>query len=283
MNRTIWFLWFQGIESAPPLVKRCYESWVANNPGWNVTLLDHSNLNTYVLTDLESGNLKTLSPNCRADLVRLEILARHGGVWVDATCYCALPLDSWLSVLLPSGFFAFERRSRWSPPIASWFLAALPSNPIVEKLHQTLLPYWRDHSFHNEAHPVLFQILRRGLGRHERLRRLWFSGLVRDRLSLTPYFAFHYALGELVRTDPECSRIWGDAPHIFAKPSLLVQRDLPLSADLRDKIDCRSIPVHKLSWKFAPTEAARYLIGDIATSYQSKLAIDESREPGPEY
>src|ERR1700689_4816923 len=128
LNRTIWFLWFQGLKDAPPIVKRCYQSWVANNPGWKIVLLDSSNLSTYAITDLESGNVAALTPAHRSDLIRLELLARYGGVWADATCYCAVPLDSWLPGVMSSGFFAFERRSEWAPPIANWFLATMPSN-----------------------------------------------------------------------------------------------------------------------------------------------------------
>lgn len=109
--------------------------------------------------DLESGHLAELAFTPRSDLVRLDLLARHGGVWGDATCYCAVPLDSWLPAATSSGFFAFRCGPRGDRHIASWFLAASPSNAIILSMYEMMLPYWRDHVFHNETHPYLFKML----------------------------------------------------------------------------------------------------------------------------
>ena len=48
MNRTIWFLWFQGLAAAPLVIQRCYQSWVAKNPAWDVVVLDDSTIPRYV-------------------------------------------------------------------------------------------------------------------------------------------------------------------------------------------------------------------------------------------
>ena len=45
--RTIWFMWLQGLEQAPMVVRECYDSWVARNPGWNVVLFDRDNIESY--------------------------------------------------------------------------------------------------------------------------------------------------------------------------------------------------------------------------------------------
>ena len=36
-------------------------------------------------------------------MIRLELLAEHGGVWADATMLCLRPLDSWIAHALPEG------------------------------------------------------------------------------------------------------------------------------------------------------------------------------------
>jgi hypothetical protein len=279
MNRTIWFLWFQGLAAAPFVIQRCYESWVANNPGWDVVVLDDSNIPHYVHGQREDGDLRALPQVHRSDLIRLELLARYGGVWADATCYCARPLDSWLPAAMASGFFAFERGPRSDRLIGSWFLAASPLNPIVLRMYERLLPYWRDHSFDNKAHPVLLKLLdSRRLGRNRRWTRLWFSRLVRDGLSLTSYYAIHYAFAEAVRTDPHCARIWKETPRISANPpcGLLKQfRPVDLTEDLRRQIDRRSSPVYKLGWYIdvPETSAVRYLMDLEGTETVSQRPI----------
>ncbi len=103
-------LWYQGWENAPELVKRCLCSWQHHNRGWTIRALDRETLSRWVdLSELslpvENCNLAWLS-----NLVRINLLRTHGGVWADATAFCRRPLDEWLYDYLGSGFFAFERR-----------------------------------------------------------------------------------------------------------------------------------------------------------------------------
>ena len=80
----------------------------------------------FAFLDYAHGALAKQSPNHRANVLRMELLARHGGVWVDATCFCVRPLDEWLPAQMSSGFFAFARPAR-SRLLANWFLAARPT------------------------------------------------------------------------------------------------------------------------------------------------------------
>ena len=46
--RIIWFMWLQGLTSAPKLVQKCYESWRKHNPEWRLVLLDQSTLDDWI-------------------------------------------------------------------------------------------------------------------------------------------------------------------------------------------------------------------------------------------
>src|ERR1700691_1037199 len=91
--KTIWFLWFQGLDQAPAVVRKCHESWVARNPGWRVVMLDDTTLGAFASVDYAAGNISRLSRQHKSDLLRLDLISHHGGVWVDATCFCVQPLD----------------------------------------------------------------------------------------------------------------------------------------------------------------------------------------------
>ncbi len=108
--KTIWMMWLQGLEQAPPLVKQCYASWKALNPDWKIVFLDETNFREYV-DDLEIilGDNKGAQIQARSDIIRISLLAKYGGVWIDATCFCRAPLDSWLPEYARSGFFAFYK------------------------------------------------------------------------------------------------------------------------------------------------------------------------------
>lgn len=150
--RVVWMLWLQGWEHAPELVRACAETWRRQNPGWTVRPLDRATLGDFLPTDaLAHFAGKPLEPEAFSDVVRLELLARYGGVWVDATTYCLRPLDTWLPERMTAGFFAFARPAA-DRMLSSWFLAALPGSCIVHRWQEAARRYWenresRDHYF----------------------------------------------------------------------------------------------------------------------------------------
>lgn len=110
--KTIWMFWAQGYENAPNIIKKCRESWVKYNPDWTINVLDMENLTNF-LPDFWinfSKNIDFLKSNLAAlaDLLRVNLLRQHGGVWVDATCFCCLSLDDWLTEYTKQGFFALN-------------------------------------------------------------------------------------------------------------------------------------------------------------------------------
>ena len=88
---TIWICWFQGMDNAPDLVKKCYHSVVKNNPGKKVIVLTEKNISDYVtfpeyiVTKWKQG---VITHTHMTDLLRLELLITYGGLWLDATVLC---------------------------------------------------------------------------------------------------------------------------------------------------------------------------------------------------
>jgi|HubBroStandDraft_3_1064219.scaffolds.fasta_scaffold72012_1 hypothetical protein len=250
MPKTIWFLWLQGLDNAPYIVRKCHESWVARNPGWQVVTLDEATLPTVASADYSTGNIARLSRQHKADLVRLDLLSHHGGVWVDATCFCVQPLDDWLPPNLDSGFFAFHR-PRPNRIISNWFLAAEPGNALASLMFERMLAYWGDHAFRNAQRPLLAKALSRLLRGSQRTRSWWFSSLVTETFRVYPYYAFMYMFERLVNEDPECARIWAGTPKVSAGPPHRLYRAgllAPASAELRAEIDRQEVPVYKTAW-----------------------------------
>ncbi|RBW46370.1 capsular biosynthesis protein, partial [Psychromonas sp. B3M02] len=79
--RKIWLLWYQGLENAPYLIKKCIASWIKHNPTWEIIVLDESNLHNYITLKAPQETLTKLSPAHRSDLLRLKLLHEYGGVW----------------------------------------------------------------------------------------------------------------------------------------------------------------------------------------------------------
>lgn len=269
--RTIWFLWFQGLENAPQVVRACHQSWVTRNPDWQVVSLDEHTIERYGSADYRGGRLADLSQNHRSDLLRLDLLARHGGVWADSTTFCVQPLDTWLPVRLGSGFFAFDRPGP-DRLLSSWFLAAEPENILVTRLFERMSGYWGEHSFRKGGRQIPAKVVTRLLQRSARTRSAWFSPVLRDWLALSPYYAFHYGFEKLVREDAECARVWAQTPKVSADgPHRLLRSGLlaPVSPELRTDIDQCASPVYKTTWKLPAADIPAgstlgYLLGTAA-------------------
>ena len=248
--------WSQGLETAPDLVRRCHESWVLRNPNWRIRMLDGRDLAGLGLRDYGAPSLVAQSPNHLSDLLRLDLLAAHGGIWADATCYCMRPLDEWLPDLAaPSGFFAFARPGP-DRLLSSWFLAAQPDNHLVTRLRDWLADHWSRpfKTARGDAGGAIDRLLISS----PRRRALWFSRPVRDWLGADPYFAFHYAFERLVRSHPECRTIWARTPKVSADgPHRLQAVGLrsPLSTEIAREIDDAAEPLYKLTWKQGPEPA----------------------------
>ncbi len=239
----------------PPVVRACVGTWQQRNAGWDVRLLSGDDLCNWADPILDEPRARALSPYRLSELARLSLLAQHGGVWVDATCYCARPLDEWLPDSLGSGFFAFDR-----PGVdrlaASWFLASVPEGYIPRRMWDALRGYYirrvpPDRAWRRFA----LRRLNGALNRSPRTTSLWFVPPL-PQLGLSPYFAFHYTFNRLVRVDRDFAAIWERTPKFSADgPHGLRLHGFERrpSPELLGEIEERRTPVYKLDWRVDPT------------------------------
>ena len=179
LPKVIWLLWLQGWDEAPAIVKACLKTWEENNPGWTIHTLSMANIHDYLDDSelLSSISGKNLQHEAFSDVIRIILLERYGGVWIDSTVYCLKPLDTWLPEKLGSGFFAFEK-PRSERMLASWFLAAYKGNYIAKEWHRRVVEYWADRT-----------------KRHH-------------------YFWFHYLFKEAYKADPYLRASWDSTPKV---------------------------------------------------------------------
>lgn len=211
LPRTIWTYWHQGWDAAPPLMRRCLEQMQHHHPAWTVRALDGQALEGLVPAAL----VERAEPTAAfSDRLRLELLATHGGVWLDATVYCMRSLDTWLPSLAESGFFAF-RLPTAPKPIASWCLASVPEGQIVTRWNHLCRDYWE--------------------GRSEYDTYFWVHGLFAGLLSSDPVVAGLFA------SMPSLS---AEGPHYFApyRSRLLG----PMTRRARWRLASRRDPLYKL-------------------------------------
>lgn len=154
-RKTIWLFWWQGEDAMPLLVKRCYDSVKEQLKDWEIVLLTEQNYLQYVafpsyIQDKLKCGIITLTHF--SDLLRLELLIKHGGLWMDATVLCTgsdIPqsiLNSELFVYRPQKPGANGKATT----ISSWLIWAKTNNRILMATLTLLYSYWKTNNRLNE-------------------------------------------------------------------------------------------------------------------------------------
>ena len=149
-SRTAWVCWLQGIDAAPVVVKQCYASvnkWLHD---WDIVLITAENFSEYAtLPDFIIDKWKSgLIGNAHfSDILRLQLLIEHGGLWLDAT---TLLTDCIPDYVLQSDFFVFH--NGWMDEeminVANWFIfSKLNSNLLLTQSRDLLIEYWRKYDY----------------------------------------------------------------------------------------------------------------------------------------
>lgn len=256
--KRIWFLWLQGIEKAPAVVRACLESWRHWNPDWQIEVLDWSRLETFLPDAAYVGDRwSRMHAAALSDLVRINLLNRYGGVWADATCLCRKPLDVWLPDVAQVGFFAFSRPAE-DRLVASWFLAAEAETTIVKSWCDDANRYWEDG---RERELVDIQELLESprYAAQRANRMLWFDEAERDSRRYYPYFWFHYLFERLLQKPP-CASQWQVVPKISADIPHRLQHiglDRPMSDEYVSEFQRGIAPLYKLTHKQGMDHSAR--------------------------
>ncbi len=136
--RILWSYWQGG--TPPLLVQRCFDHWRRLHPHFEIRILDERGVLQYL--PAIPAALDGASAAKRADWIRLELLRRHGGIWLDASTILTQPLDWVLQEQARTGadFVGYYLQQYTSVPdrpvVENWFMAAPPGSPFIEDLQR---------------------------------------------------------------------------------------------------------------------------------------------------
>lgn len=215
--KIVWICWLQGEENAPALVKQCIRSVRRYASDCEVRILTEQNLGEYVTfpddvwAKYRSGKIPFTQ---FSDLLRVALLAEHGGIWMDATVLLTDRLPDYVS----SGSLFMFRESwlqRGVTVASSWFLASCAGHPIMVNMRDLLVRYWQ-----RESH-------------------------------LRHYFIVHLFMSVLVRNSEQCKALFERMPYVSNVDvhTMMFRLFEPYTPALWAEITGRS-SVHKLSYKW---------------------------------
>lgn len=139
----------------------------------DIVYLDDSNLGEWIDLPQSAHDIKQVSMAAFADVLRFSLLAKYGGIWMDATCMPTQRLqDIYPDLIAGSGFFAFNKPGQNDGQMSNWFLASKPGNYMTIMCRDSLMMYW---SLYDRVITYFFmhQMFRHMYRLDGRFHRLW--------------------------------------------------------------------------------------------------------------
>jgi mannosyltransferase OCH1-like enzyme len=138
------------------------ETWKRQHPSWEHRLWTEDNLPDDVRPEIRD---RLRIPAERSDLLRLEVVARHGGVYIDTDFECLQPLDPWLEGV--DLFAAYLREHAEEGPdrparINNAIFGAIPRHPVVVRALAEAAPVQRYGYDKNAAGPMFLDRMLQG-------------------------------------------------------------------------------------------------------------------------
>ena len=158
----IFYGWLQGEENLPLLARCCYNSLKMNAGAYKITFIDEKNYSNYIdippyiYEKFKAGKMK---PAHFTDVIRINLLERYGGLWLDATILVTEPLENYKKLLklpfftqkftheksnshpITKSFGAYSSYARWGGFIQG---SSVIHNPLFAFMKDFYNEYWRD-------------------------------------------------------------------------------------------------------------------------------------------
>lgn len=193
--KIIWTYWQQA--PAPEFIQACLANWRRFAPDHDVRLLDRDSVMSW-LPELRA-DFDALPAYRQADWLRIQLLARHGGIWMDASMLLSRDL-AWLHETRKKraadyvGFYIDRYTTRPELPIVeNWLMASVPAGRFATALAQAF-----DRALDEGAEALLQRL--QGEGRQARI----VQALTED---FQRYLLMHVAASELLDREPQIARL----------------------------------------------------------------------------
>ncbi len=142
--------WYQGFSELPSVVKKCIDKIQETNPHLNFYFLSQENIDDYC-GDLSEDvkrkfSEKKISIQHYSDIIRVYLLSKYGGFWIDATLFVTQKFPdeiyeySFYSVKssIPNNSNISKRR--W----AIYFMYSVPDNILMNFIYECLCEYFKN-------------------------------------------------------------------------------------------------------------------------------------------
>ena len=151
-NAPIWVCWWTGLDSAPKLVRQCVKSIRTRACDHPVILITENNVSEYLnipayITEKHQSGAMGMAQ--LSDYLRIALLDKYGGLWLDSTIFCAYDI--------PEEFFSYPFFTCKSPYRESGYISQYrwtafcmggwKGNIVFRYLREGFEKYWLDNDY----------------------------------------------------------------------------------------------------------------------------------------
>ena len=139
--KVVWLYWHD-LDHIPSIVSKCIDSMIYFNRDYIINILDDSRFKELTGIDINQAFSKTNNKSYqkKSDFIRLNIIYRYGGIWLDASIICTKSLN-WIHDIQKSKKFPDKTYyeticfmapdTENNPVIDSWFIASVPRSLFI--------------------------------------------------------------------------------------------------------------------------------------------------------
>lgn len=262
----IWTYWSQGRYQVPPVVQLCIESWSSWGKIDDVRVLDDQIVMDFLTADDLPARFPELPVQMKSDAVRFALLAKYGGIWMDASTLASGPIMPWLKEELGVRDFFVFRNGKFGNGgrlFEIGFIACAAQHPFLRQWSQAFNKFFsrrRVHMAHSpgSSAPWLakrtFALLNVWSRKTAQRSALWAKIPLRW-LPFYPYFISYYLANRLLAQQKN-RNTFDQMPDIAAS-SYLWLRSEANHARLVEALSIvaeHALPVHDVEFRFDFTE-----------------------------
>lgn len=216
-NKIIWQYWHQGVENAPTLIQKCFESIKKYHPDYDIRIVTFDTIEKYTKIPKKYYDLleqKKIPIAIFSDILRLYLLSEYGGTWIDSTIYLTEKIPQ---EILDSDFLVLQKDPKidnFEDKMSCFFIRGNADNIWVHLIKNSLENYWAENDY------------------------------------LIHYFIFEHVVTMLSESSPELKKDWENMKYYSAEDTGLLQRKFFEEYDEKEfNLIKEKTSIHKLTYK----------------------------------
>ena len=237
MEKKLWFYWSKGFNDCPKIVSIAKKSLQKYANDFEIIFLCEKSVWNFINNEINNKTWNLMSEQHRSDFIRISLLERYGGLWIDSTVIVMRSLEEVFKGNLKEGFFCFKwdfndtlkiKNKKYyvgkNRIIASWLFYSDKKNPITKNLKIEIVNYWNTKNAEYFIKKTILKKILRKLYKYffewsDQWRSRYNTKTIVRKIFGNSYLVINDCFANLIFKNDKCRNIWEKIPKISALKS----------------------------------------------------------------